>query len=462
MSKTELEALVAELRELIGSLRSTVETLNATVVARDARIAELESKLEESRRAGKRQAAPFSKGDPKPEPKRSGRKPGVAYGRRAVRPEPDRIDRELDAMLPEFCECGGEIEPLDTVAQFQIDLPKPVPVVTKFNVAVGRCQCCQRRVQGRHPEQTSDAVGPVGGVQIGPHAIATGLVMHYQHGLSFGRCAELLGQLGVKVHASTLVRAAERCAGGLEATCAALLAELNASPVVTADETGWRIGGMPAWLWAVTTATTTVYAVREGRKFTDATSLLDAAFSGVLVRDGYAPYRKYVEASHQSCTAHLLRRLVEMIADLPAEQRGLARAVKAVFDDALAARDLDPGRRGEVFADVTERIELLCAEAWIGDANRRLIKHLRNETDALFTYLIADDVDATNWRAEQAIRPAAVNRKVWGGNRTRRGATIWAQIATVLRTARLRQRDAIAMLVALARQPGSAQLNAFA
>ena len=31
-------------------------------------------------------------------------------------------------------------------------------------------------------------------------------------------------------------------------------------------------------------------------------------------------------------------------------------------------------------------------------------------------------VQATNWPAEQAIRPAVVNRKVWGGNRTEAGA----------------------------------------
>lgn len=29
---------------------------------------------------------------------------------------------------------------------------------------------------------------------------------------------------------------------------------------------------------------------------------------------------------------------------------------------------------------------------------------------------------ATNWMVEQALRPAVVNRKVWGGNRTWTGA----------------------------------------
>lgn len=111
---------------------------------------------------------------------------------------------------------------------------------------------------------------------------------------------------------------------------------------------------------------------------------------------------------------------------------------------------------------MSERIDLLCQRPTIGDANRRLLKHLANERDALFTFLTADGVDATNWRAEQAIRPAVVNPKVWGGNRTTHGATVWARIASVLRTARFRGHDAITMLVALAHEPAPAQHNAFA
>ena len=43
-------------------------------------------------------------------------------------------------------------------------------VVRRFDIAVGRCRRCGRRVQGRHPLQTSDAVG-VGSVQLGPEAL---------------------------------------------------------------------------------------------------------------------------------------------------------------------------------------------------------------------------------------------------------------------------------------------------
>lgn len=64
------------------------------VKAIEAEVARLRRKVDELTRAGKRQAAPFSKGEPKPNPKRPGRKPGKAYGRRAFRPRPSRIDED--------------------------------------------------------------------------------------------------------------------------------------------------------------------------------------------------------------------------------------------------------------------------------------------------------------------------------------------------------------------------------
>lgn len=62
-------------------------------------------------------------------------------------------------------------------------------------------------------------------------------------------------------------------------------------------------------------------------------------------------------------------------------------------------------------------------------------------------------MDATNWRAEQAIRPAVVNRKVWGGNRAAAGARAQSVLMTVLRTAELMGRNALAFLSSLLRAP---------
>ena len=87
--------------------------------------------------------------------------------------------------------------------------------------------------------------------------------------------------------------------------------------MVTPDETGWRVGAVRHWLWAFATPTTTVYAIRPGRGFDDAATVLGTDFSGVLVRDGWAPYRRFTEALHQTCLAHLLRRTRHLQDDHP-------------------------------------------------------------------------------------------------------------------------------------------------
>jgi hypothetical protein len=72
---------------------------------------------------------------------------------------------------------------------------------------------------------------------------------------------------------------------------------------------------------------------------------------------------------------------------------------------------------------------------------------------ALFTFLRLPGVQATNWRAEQAIRPAVVTRKSWGGNRTWAGAELWQVLTSLLRTATQQARDPVELLGRLLQAP---------
>ncbi len=86
-------------------------------------------------------------------------------------------------------------------------------------------------------------------------------------------------------------------------------------------------------------------------------------------------------------------------------------------------------------------------------AMQRLAAHLCTELPALFSFLFDPTVEATNWRAEQALRPAVVNRKVCGGNRSARGADTQHVLMSVLRTAQQRNLDAATVLVELLHAP---------
>jgi transposase len=419
----------------------------------------LRAELEALRRAAKRQAAPFSKGDPVANPKRAGRKPGPGYGTRAHRRPPDHADQVVAVELPACCPCcGGELVMERVAVQYVEDLPPPRPLVTRFEVQIGRCRSCGRRIQPRHPGQVSDALGAAG-AQIGPRTVALAAWLNKSLGVPAGKTARLFGQLGLHITSGGIVQAIARAGRACRPTYRALAQGVRASPVVAPDETGWRVGGQRAWLWAFVGQQLTVYRIASGRGFAEAAAVLGEGYAGVLERDGWAPYRGFGHARHQTCLAHLLRRCRELISDADRGQARTPHAVRRILQRALGLREgrdagrVDTATLAAEVAGLHAEVDRLVAGATRFPPNRRLLDHLARERAHLFTFLEVPGVQATNWRAEQAIRPAVVTRKAWGGNRTWAGAGTWQVLASVLRTASQQGHDPIQLLVDLLRAP---------
>jgi transposase len=386
----------------------------------------LKDQLDAARRAGFRQAAPFAKAHRQGTGRPPGRRAGASYGRRAHRARPRRIDETHDAALPPVCPGWGDaMTPRHIATQYQEDLPPVRPVVRAFRVAVGTCRSCGRRVQGRHPLQTSDALGAAG-TALGPRATALGVWLHKGLGLPLGKVRRVLAtQHGLAVTRGGLVHLCARTAARAAQTYAALCAEVRGSPVVTPDETGWKVGGTLHWLWVAATPTTTIFRIAPGRGFDDAAALLGADFAGILVRDGWVVYRRFTQATHQTCLAHLLRRCRLLRGDHPRSR--LPRQIQGRLQQALALRDRGAAShisphglavaRGRLLQQILD--VLTTTRSTVPDV-QRFAAHLTTEAGALLTFLGDPAVDATNWRAEHAIRPAVVTRKVCGGNRTAR------------------------------------------
>jgi transposase len=154
-----------------------------------------------------------------------------------------------------------------------------------------------------------------------------------------------------------------------------------------------------------------------------------------------------------------LRRCRELLDDA---DRGQARTPHAVRRSLQHARTLrDAHHAGTVAATALAaeadrlgaQVDKLLAGATRSPPNRRLRNHLAGEREQLCTFLRVPGVQATNWRAAQAIRPAVVTRKRWGGNRTWAGADTWQALTSVLRTATQQTRDPVELLTCLLRAP---------
>jgi transposase len=415
--------------------------------------------LEAALRASKRQAAPHSRGEPQANPKRPGRKPGRGYGRQACRPIPSRVDERIAVPLPECCpHCGGGVEPESCETQYQEEIVRRT-VVRRFDIGVGRCRQCRRRVQGRHPLQTSDAVG-VGRIQLGPEALTLAAILNKQMGLSLGHTRQVLAYgFGLEVSRAGLCRALARLAGRVEPTYAGLIEAARQNLVNVVDETGWKVGGCLQWLHVAVSAEVTVYAILPGRGYEQSVVILGAEYDGFLVHDGWAPYYRFQFAFHQSCLSHLLRRCREMARVASVSSAAFPLAIKYLLQTSLELRDRYV--RGDIsehgLRTATGRLEAkldrMLKRPYRNSANQRLARHLAHEQPWLFSFLHCPGLDATNHVSERAIRGMVIARKVWGGNRTWEGARTQQVLVSVLRSCWQQGKDAFTRVVALLRAP---------
>ena len=112
------------------------------------------------------------------------------------------------------------------------------PIVRRFDIEVGRCSQCRRRVQGRHLLQTSDALGAAG-AQLGPGVVALVVELHTEMGVPLAKVAHVLRTtFGLQVTPGGLAHLLHRTARDAAPTYTALCEQVRNSPVVTPDETG--------------------------------------------------------------------------------------------------------------------------------------------------------------------------------------------------------------------------------
>jgi transposase len=168
--------------------------------------------------------------------------------------------------------------------------------------------------------------------------------------------------------------------------------------------------------------------------------IIGADYAGVMIHDGWSPYDQFEKALHQQCLNHLLRRADSMAATATRGAVCFPRCVAELLRTGLDLRDRH--EEGEIsrhgLAVACGRLENQLSELILlpkmNAANETLAQHLWNHRDELFTFLRQPGLDATNWRAELAIRFGVILRKVWGGSRTWVGARAQSVLMSVWRT----------------------------
>jgi transposase len=309
--------------------------------------------------------------------------------------------------------------------------------------------------------QTSNALGCCAS-QIGPEAQAAAVLLNKELGLSQGKIARFFESFfGIRLSRGGSCQIMLRAARRLLPNHQAIVRQVRASSWIVPDETGWRIGGKLAWLHVAVGQNAVAYRVHRQRGFDAAALLLGANYAGGLIHDGWSPYGRFWSAVHQTCLGHLLARCKQLLEVARGRAACFPRQVKDLLQQALAVRDRWQAgqiqRRTAAWwaRQLQERLLRLIEPKKTHAGNERLAAHLWTHQREWFTFLRWPGLDATNYRAEQALRPAVVNRKVWGGNRTEAGAEAQSILLSVLGTARLRKVEAVQFIAKVLRsRPG--------
>jgi len=453
-----------QLGAVAARLQARVEELVGENSQLRAENAELRRRLGQDSSNSSRPPSSDPPWEKKPAPKRSargrsGRKPGKQPGAPGVSRSLVDDPQESVELAPEQCQrCRASLadtaEHSRTRRQIVEARPAPPPKVTEYQLVTKLCPCCGQR-NTAVPAAGDDAAAqmaaaPGSPVRVGPAALARCVLLTCAHYLPVGRATVLLETLaGLRVSVGLVGRARRRAAARLEEKFIPhLRALLATAPVLHADETTGRAAAGLAYVHvACTEYLTLMHVGGRSAEDIDAGGVLPA-FTGVLVRDGYAGYA-HLPAVHAWCAAHLLRDL-RSVADADPDRQLWATAMADTLIEAHHAAAEARARGADRLDEATlTRILSLYHGALargrsdnqhtrgpLADKARALISRFHRYEDMILRFATDLTVPFTNNTAERAVRPVKVQQRTSGGCwRTLQGLTDFATVRSYLDTA---------------------------
>ena len=348
-----------------------------------------------------------------------------------VRPRMEPTGRVVHA--PESCpEChtalaGGWVQRTREV----IDIPVVPAEVTEHVFIARTCPLCRKR---RLPQD------PLKGLAAGRQRFGTNLVSLMVTLREEGRLPlrtiqwylRMFHQLKLSVGA--IVRAVHQVARQGGAEVGEVLERIRSSPVVHADETGWREKGKNGYVWTLSTPKERFF-LRRGWSGEVVDQVLGESFQGILVSDFYVAYHHY-PGLKQRCWAHLLRDIHALKVWYP-EDGGLARWALGV--QRLYAKGREWAAAGGQLA-LEERLLALCLP-FLEDplaVQAKLCRRIERHIKELFVFVSHPETPSDNNAAERSLRHLVISRKISGGTRSQQGSDSKMVLASLFGTWRAR------------------------
>jgi len=435
LSHAELVDLAPRLAALLEQAQATIALQQEQIVHLEARVRELEGRLGD----GDPKGMPGLKAQQARDgPKRPRKRRARGYGR--LRGEPTQRVVHAAAQCPH---CGSSLSGGWVKRTREVlELPRVAVRVVEHVYVERRCPRCRARVVP--PPELAGAVR--GRQRLGVGLVSLIAVLREEGRLPIATIQwylERVHRLALSVGGivEVLHGVAESGAGAVEQ----MRERIRASPVVHADETGWREAGRNGYVWTFSTPTLR-YFVRGGRNKEMVDAVLGSTFQGVLCSDFYAAYHHY-EGEKQRCWGHLLRDIHDLKEQQPRDEalQDWATRVHGIYSRAKRFTSPSPEERQRARHAFQQELLALC-QPFLGDQaapQRRLCARIERHLPELFVFAAHPEVPSDNNAAERSLRPLVTSRKISGGTQSPQGTRTKLTLAALFGTWRAQGQDPV-------------------
>jgi transposase len=429
------DEIIKQLMEQNEQLKKENELLKARIAELEARLAHYENAhTPPSLRRGRRLKKNVSnKG-----------KPGQKTGHKGVTRPLATPDSQVEVTADLCPDCGAMLgTPFRIESKIIEEIPEPQPVmVTEYKIAHYRCPRCHKEVVA------NDASCPHKG-KFGNNTIAQATLLKYEDRLPHRKIQSAMKRThGLKISPATIFDLTRRAAEAVQSDYDAILNKIRGASILHVDETGIHVQGAKHWIWTFTTPTETFFVIRKSRGTKVLLEVLTSRFKGIIVCDGWKPYARFTKRL-QRCWAHLLRESKDLSEKID-EAVPLHNALKELYESLTNALENDPPPdvRINLWQSARETLRQWIGKEYSTPKIQKFIGKISNGFDYWFTFILNPGVEPTNNRAERALRPQVVLRKILGTLRNDKGASIHERIMTTLATWEQGGLDSLQMLTA--------------
>jgi transposase len=444
LGSSDKDALIKALLGQLAEFKARVERL-------EAENAELRAKLDLPPKTPDNSSLPPSRGQKASQPAaaRPNKRPH-AGAHRPLHPNPTN---RCDCLASHCRHCGSDLAGVAQVvceAYDRIEMPQIAPDVTRVSLYGGICPCCSRRFKAQPPPDLEP------GSPFGPNLRAFVIYLRAVQGIPLERLSQVLRDLfGLEISEGALVNILSASRDAFATQTEAIKSRLKSGSVLESDETGIRVGKANWWLWVFHHADSAVFVIDRRRAKAVVGSFLGDYRPDCWISDRYGAQMGWAQKEHQICLAHLIRDVQYAI---DAGDRVLAPSLKTLLKRACAIGrrrpDLVDTTLKRYAADLETRLDAVLACTPTAPAGLKLHKLIKTIRRHLFVFVTKRDIAPTNNGSERALRPCAVYRKITNGFRSEWGAALYAEIRSVVETARRRAICAIdAIRLTLQRLP---------